>query len=280
MSHFTIADPSPTPAADWQDPTRYDYTRHLAAGAWAWEFLRRNEDYRRTAAATRCVAPESRLSGLSPSLPVTPSEPERWGLVAFADPGRSARTATVLWQPDLYDAVLPLTSMTEEIARDFPALDLAKLSCRVTLVPVSDRVHHIFLGDEERWLQLLLRGTSPIGRLHLVTDAVVTWPSFADRHLLLKRLCYLASHGCLAPDLYRPHAQADRLARVLQALDGVLQGASQREIALSLVGRERVARDWNDPRGHLRDHIRRAVQRGRFLMGSGYRHLLKSPATG
>lgn len=278
MNPFTIGDPLPTPTADWQDPASYDYTRHLAAGPWAWEFLRRNEDYRHTAAAKLPNPPDTTLSTLAPPCLGSLSEPDGWGLVAFANPGCSARTATVLWQPNLYDSVLPLTSMPDEMTCGFPMLDLGQLACRIVMVPVSDRVHHIFLGDEERWLQLMVHGTSSVDRLHLVTQAIVRWPSFSDRHQLLKRLSYVASHGCLAPHLYRPHAQAERLSRVLQALDGAFQGASQREIALSLVGRDRVARDWNDPRGHLRDHVRRAVQRGRFLTRAGYLHLLKSRA--
>lgn len=33
--------------ANWQDPEDYRFTRELSAAQWAWEFLRRNPDYRR-----------------------------------------------------------------------------------------------------------------------------------------------------------------------------------------------------------------------------------------
>ncbi len=32
---------------DWRNPHDYAFTRHLTAAQWAWEFLRRNPDYRR-----------------------------------------------------------------------------------------------------------------------------------------------------------------------------------------------------------------------------------------
>ncbi|WP_258599038.1 DUF2285 domain-containing protein [Mesorhizobium sp. AR07] len=60
---------------------------------------------------------------------------------------------------------------------------------------------------------------------------------------------------------------------MLQALDGSLAGASQ-EIAIALFGRRRVEEDWSHPGSHLRDQVRRAVQRGRYLMGGGYRQFL------
>ena len=33
---------------DWRDPASYDYTRDLTREGWAWEFLRRNPNYRKS----------------------------------------------------------------------------------------------------------------------------------------------------------------------------------------------------------------------------------------
>jgi hypothetical protein len=66
-----------------------------------------------------------------------------------------------------------------------------------------------------------------------------------------------------------------RLQVILRSLDGALAGASQREIAAMLVGEERAEADWIHPGQHLRDRVRRAVRRGRTLMGGGYRELLR-----
>ncbi len=55
-------------------------------------------------------------------------------------------------------------------------------------------------------------------------------------------------HGWLRPSLYRRERQSARLARVVQALDGSLAKAQQREIAVALFSKERVDRDWQDPR--------------------------------
>jgi hypothetical protein len=66
-----------------------------------------------------------------------------------------------------------------------------------------------------------------------------------------------------------------RFAFVLQALDGFLMNWSQREIAERLFGVARVRRDWRHPGGHMRDAVRRAIRRGKRLMESDYRLLLR-----
>lgn len=71
----------------------------------------------------------------------------------------------------------------------------------------------------------------------------------------------------------RPSRGAVIYARALQALDGTLAGASQREIAAALFGEVRVAADWS-PDGELRAQVRYLIQRGRALMQGGYRTLL------
>jgi hypothetical protein len=61
--------------------------------------------------------------------------------------------------------------------------------------------------------------------------------------------------------------------RALQALDGALSGASQREIAVALFGVDSVARNWHAD-SELRARIRYLIRRARALMNGGYRRLL------
>ncbi|WP_244271614.1 DNA -binding domain-containing protein [Stappia indica] len=90
----------------------------------------------------------------------------------------------------------------------------------------------------------------------------------------LECLNTLCTTGQLPERLFPPEARGSRLRLVLQALDGSLAGASQREIATALMGRQRVQADWTDPGDHLRDRIRRAIRRGRVLMNCNYRDFL------
>ena len=56
------------------------------------------------------------------------------------------------------------------------------------------------------------------------------------------------------------------------ALDGHAAGASYREIAAVIFGRDRVARDWPDP--SLKDPVRHSLSRGQAYANGGYRALI------
>ncbi|WP_202841518.1 DNA -binding domain-containing protein [Luteimonas saliphila] len=71
----------------------------------------------------------------------------------------------------------------------------------------------------------------------------------------------------------RPSRSAVVYARALQALDGALAGASQREIAIAVFGEARVTADWTAD-SELRAQVRYLIQRGRVLMEGQYRTLL------
>jgi hypothetical protein len=71
----------------------------------------------------------------------------------------------------------------------------------------------------------------------------------------------------------RPTRIAIMHMRGLQALDGVLAGASQREIAAALFGEDAVAHRW-EPDSELRAQVRHLIRRARALMLGGYRRLL------
>ena len=66
-----------------------------------------------------------------------------------------------------------------------------------------------------------------------------------------------------------------RLCTALRILDARLAGASYRDIAVSLFGLGRVKDDWSAPDEHLKNRIRRAANRGTFLMEGGYKSLLR-----
>jgi len=62
--------------------------------------------------------------------------------------------------------------------------------------------------------------------------------------------------------------------RMLQARDGVLAGASQREIAIGLFGDDRVTSQWL-PDSALRAQVRRYLQRARAYSSGEYRALVR-----
>ena len=59
----------------------------------------------------------------------------------------------------------------------------------------------------------------------------------------------------------------------LQALDGHLAAASERDIAIALFGERTVRENWHSD-SELRAKVRYLIRRGRILMSGGYRRLL------
>lgn len=94
------------------------------------------------------------------------------------------------------------------------------------------------------------------------------------RFTLETALSLLQGRGARTPTaLTRPPRSAVTHMRALQALDGVVAGASQREVAAALFGEDDVAARWT-PDGELRAQVRYLIQRGRALIGGDYRRLL------
>ena len=79
----------------------------------------------------------------------------------------------------------------------------------------------------------------------------------------------------IAVSAVRPGRTALLHLRTLQALDGVLAGASHRELGAVFFGAAAIAKHWYDG-SDLRAQVRRFVRRGRVLMLGGYRRLLQT----
>jgi hypothetical protein len=133
---------------------------------------------------------------------------------------------------------------------------------------------HLTSEIGSRQLRLLLStGISDGRRFAFVmpagADARIAWAATARlRALLLTRRPPRARRV-----FRRPTAVSLLHMRALQALDGALSGASQREIAVVLFGADVVAQAWHAD-GELRARIRYLIRRASALMNGGYCRLL------
>ena len=141
-------------------------------------------------------------------------------------------------------------------------------------VAAEDGSHHLLFGKSGPTVQIHVRGADIAEPVHLLVGAVVASRDLKSHLRSLERFSGLIT-GMSAPSNYllcSPKSQ--RLGLILRILDGRLAGASYREIAVVLFGRNRVERDWDQSDNHLKNRIRRAAQRGKFLMEGGYRDFL------
>lgn len=193
----------------------------------------------------------------------------------FEDPDADARTANIFWRREACRDVLPLAISDQSCGSDHEYFRLAGLSCRViTHRDENTNLCHVLFAQDGRFFQLEICGAVHLEDGLLLTPVLPAPALRSARILGIRRLADLMSHGYLRPSLYPPERRGPRLMRVVQALDGALAGASQRDIGIALFGLDRVEREWHHPHNYLRDHVRRAIGHGRRLMAGGYRKLL------
>jgi hypothetical protein len=238
-------------ARHWHPVAAYLFVLHLDGPSLAWEYLRRNPDYR----------DDWRLYRGSTS-------PQCWYLRQFEDPVHDARCVQPVWLAEV-DASIPLR-VDDDPPESAPIFRL------------WDIPGHKTLSDDGQQLRLTSTVGRRIARMTLARDLEDGMPyAYAVRAGLLAGARWRAIEAQLAvldtvPTASHPRPSRTALAHMhaLQALDGVLAGASQREVAAAVFGRQAVAERWYAD-GDLRAHVRRTIRAGKALMRGGYRRLLQ-----
>jgi hypothetical protein len=245
----------------WRPTAAYLYILQLDGPGLAWEYLRRNPSYRRDWGRYQLdrANPQSDLAA-------------RWGLDRLENPDRDARDAKPIWTADLgtlvlvredddpSDRALPFQlwrfpgrkHLTHDGKRLVLTCQVVGHVWRVALSPaLSDGMAHAFALPADGGLRSRLR----------TTEADL---AFLDG--VKGSRSGVASVMPSRPAMLHMHA--------LQTLDGMLAGASQRDVAEVLFGVRIVAECW-DENCELRSRVRRLMRRGRRYMTSDYQRLLR-----
>ncbi len=218
-----------------------------------------------------CCA-EHRRSTLLPSKRnwFTPSV----GVCDFADRCRySACRFSVFWRGDCQAGILPVEAVPADRASPANVFDLLSVPHQITILRSRDG-EHVLICDGPHSLRLdvvsgsLLKGPVQLAYCLSGFSGVDAKVATLRRFLALERL------GRLPSTLFSANRKANRWSMILQAHDGLQAGASQREIATALFGKERVDADWEA--GYLRTRIQRLVRSAdKMIRGGGYRMLLQ-----
>jgi hypothetical protein len=261
-------------ARAWRDPHSY-VNAELTRPGWAWEFLRRHPVFRRVWHQARSTFEQHRLGTHQRIIVAHGCSAEDWSCLYSDPPCTEAQAAAVLWDPDRYGRVLHVRTYQGGTRPNSRAFDLAAIACPHVLLRSEDGREHLLFYEQGRSLQLAISGVSVRHPVHLVAEAAL--PSTDVNSQLWAMRCFdgLLVSGRLLPNYFPIENRSARLRTVLQALDGWLAGAPPREIALACYGARRVETSWNDPGNHLRDSLRRTIQRGRELMNGGYLQFLR-----
>lgn len=243
---------------------------------WAWQFLRRNPDYRsdwRAAVPRRLpvvtLRDGTRLLRLRRRYP----RAERWGLYAFADPLKPACETPVFWLPGAHGRLVrarAVTTRQPETGGDAPlaAFDVSRNAAigvdGIPVVMLKGQGHHVALELHD--LAVLTRPASLVFELDGLDDL--------NRHTECLKTLQRFTKPRPAEGHGSPFAGDERLRHALIALDESMAGKTYRQIAIALFGDKRVAEEWGGASQFLKDRTRRLVAKGHELMNGGYRDLL------
>ena len=249
---------------DWRDAEAYEPLLGADRSLFAWEWLRRDRNYR--AAAERALD----AGGREPSDPA--EAPERWGLHAFEPPGRTVPHATPVWSARVYPYVLGADAFP--LAGD-DVFDLERFRAISTLITTADGAEHLLLSDGPRAIRLdVLAGTLRCGPARL--QHRLTGFASAERPLLtLRRLLALRRAGRFCRSLHSREARAKRWILMLRAHDALAAGGEQREIAAVLLSSDAAEPRWRSRSPSVRTQVQRLVRGATHMASDAYRQLLK-----
>lgn len=249
---------------DWRDAAAYEPLLHADRSLFAWEWLRRNPNYR--GAAERVLAG----SGRDPA--GRGETPERWGLHAFEPPSLTVPDARPVWCAEMHPYVLAVEAGPPQ---GVEAFDLERFNTVSTLVTTVDGRGHLLISDGLRAIRIdMLSGTVAGGPAELRYR--LAGLTSAERPLLtLRRLLALWRTGRFCRSLHSSEARARRWLLMLRAHDALAAGADQREIAAVLLSADAAEPRWRNRSPSIRSQVQRLVRGARRMGSGGYVELLQ-----
>lgn len=139
----------------------------------------------------------------------------------------------------------------------------------------AEGCEHAVLSDGWRHIRLDVEAGSLSAGPVILRYRLEGVASARAKLLPLRRLVDFSLHRRFARALYPADPRVARWLVMLQVLDGLSAGASQREIGEALYGAERVTVEWEGRSDSLRSRVRRLAAEARRLARGGYRLLMR-----
>jgi hypothetical protein len=245
---------------DWRDGAAYAGLLEADRSLFAWEWLRRDPQYRKAAGLALAAPDLSRAAARS------------CGLIEFEDPRLGIPVARPIWRSEVHPYVLRVER--GGIAQPGDRFDLARLGRMARLFAIGD-MEHLLLSDGLHTIRL----DGPRGSLSGGPVCLRYRPAglhSAERPLLaLRRFLSLCRTGAFSRSLHRREPRARRWILMLRTHDALASGSDQRTIAQSLLKSSVAEAQWRTRDPSIRSQVQRLVRSARHMASGGYRMLLR-----
>lgn len=179
-----------------------------------------------------------------------------------------------MWSADLDPEALSV-DVVPSGAHDPDRIDRDLLRQYLFLVRDSNGHEHVVLSDGLHRIRLDIAHGSLAGAGPVTFHYHLSGTRSAELKLRpLARLLDLCRRGRFAAGMFPREAKVERWIALLRVHDALLEGASRREIAVALLGRDPAADDDAAVSDSLRSRVRRLIRDARAMARGGYRTLL------
>ena len=254
--------PSLASIPDWQDASAYAALVGADRSLIAWEWLRRDLEYRRAADCGSALAGR-RSNG-----------PEAFGLHAFEPVECAVPQARPMWTKAVHPFVL--TARASAARGEDETFDVGRFADLASLHGArGDKAQHLLLSDGYRTIRIDVSHGSISGgpvRLNFVIQGVA---GAAPDVLSLGRLMALDRSMRFARGLHPCERRARRWVMLLRAHDALATGADYRAIATHLVATRAADPRWRTRLPGVRAKTQRLVWGARAMAAGGFRDLLR-----
>ncbi|MEL6360447.1 MAG: DUF2285 domain-containing protein [Pseudomonadota bacterium] len=255
-----------------QELKKYNYLWRMSQDRWAWEYLRRNEDFRDDAALSSSEdisekqAPCANIRLLRSRVPQKLAG--RWGLVFMPDPNFNGIEADAVWLKTAFPDQVEVNCTPRSEGQSCDIWDRTIPHCDIT--HVTDRAQREFL---------LLRGNGCVAQVRctglslLNLEPVRMKLQISDMEAYERKL--KAQKDAMSiygndPDIETPlwTKRTQMLRDGLIALDCLALGMTHREIAIVLYGKAAVDAEWGVT--SMKSTTRYLVNKAKALRDGGY----------
>ena len=247
---------------DWRNEAAYQPLLLLERTALAWEWLRRQPKFQVAALHAvergRCGNWEER-NALA------------WNLHAFEDPRVPAPLARPVWAWPACNWVVK--AFARPCLPDEDCIDVERLQDFSTIVRSQD-ADRLLLSDGYQSIRIDVHGAR-LGQGPVLLTFQLQGSLGMDRSLIvLQRLRALCINGCFRSPPSPQFRRAGRMVLLLRAFDALRAGASQADIAATLLRSGLERRCWRTHSSSVRSQAQRLSRAARRMAADGFWQLL------
>ena len=252
----------------------YDYLSRLSSDRWAWEFIRRNPEFRRDATqhaheqikVDKAHCADIRILRSPPSQVLA----DRWGLVFLPDPALNGLEADAVWSHYVFPDQVEVNCTPRKPGQRCDIWDRTVPHCAIT--HITDRVgrEYLLLRGNDCVVQVRCTGMSLLSLEPVRMKLQISDMEAYERKLKLQKEAFrLYGKG---PNTSTPRwtKTSQILRNGIIALDCLDAGMNQREIAVLLYGADTVAGEWGVAGSCLRASVRYLTSKALGLRDGGY----------